>query len=203
MLWSAIGDGAYIAVQAVSSIDRLHQNKRKVDAPDATGSSSKRANNPSAPKESRTDDITFLGTTVADQVKPIPKCRVSRSKIDKQGMGLRATTIMEPGEIIIAERPFLIVDYPLPERQVHRAYRELSEVERLIFHSFNGKPSTREPIQKIPKIIANNVIPLAGPEDGEPTQSGMFQYICRINHSCVPNARWTWLNDKIAVSTVC
>jgi len=170
MLWSAIGDGAYIAVQGVSSIDRLHQNKRKVDAPDATGSTSKRANNPSAPKESRTDDITFLGTTVADPVKPIPKCRVSRSKIDKQGMGLRANTNIEPGEIIIAERPFLVVDYPLLEPQIQQAYQDLSKAERLVFRSFNGKRTMRECKQRISEIIANNVIPLGESEDGKPTQ---------------------------------
>jgi len=195
MLWSAIGDGAYIAFEDGSSIERFHRNKRRVDLLDATGASSKRANNPSAPKESRTDDITFLGTTVADPVKPIPKCRVSRSKIDKQGMGLRATTNIEPGEIIIAERPFLVVDYPLPESQIQQAYQELSKVERLVFRSFNGKRRKRECKHKISEIIANNVIPLGDSENGEPTQSGMFQFICRINHSCVPNARWTWLSD--------
>jgi hypothetical protein len=195
MLWSAIGDGAYIAVQADSSYDQLHRNKRKADSLDATGSSSKRATSPNKLELSTKDDITFLGTTVSDPIKPVAKCRVSQSKIDKQGMGLRATTIIEPGETIITERPFLVVDYPPPESSIYQAYRDLSEIERLIFHSFNGKPNTRESKQKVTDIIANNVIPLGGAEDGEPTRSGMFQYICRINHSCVPNARWTWVSD--------
>jgi hypothetical protein len=198
MLWSAIGDGAYIAVQAESSLDQLHRNKRKADSIDATGTSCKKATSsdqPSRPESSRTDDITFLGTTIPDLIKPIAKCRVSQSKIDKQGMGLRATTIIQPGETITSEHPFLVVDYPPPKLQIHQAYRDLSEIERLLFHSFNGKPNTRESKHMVTDIITNNVIPLGGAEDGEPTRSGMFQYICRINHSCVPNARWTWLSD--------
>ena len=204
MLWSAIGDGAYIAVQAESSIDQLHRNKRKADSLDAAGTSSKKAtssNHSSRPESSIKDDITFLGSTIPDPIKPIAKCRVSQSGIDIQGMGLRATTIIEPGDMIITERPFLVVDYPPPTSQIHQAYRDLSEVERLIFHSFHGKPNIRESHQRIPDIIANNVIPLGGSEDGEPTRSGMFQYICRINHSCVPNARWTWLNETSSMGT--
>jgi hypothetical protein len=23
-------------------------------------------------------------------------------------------------------------------------------------------------------------------------RDGMFEHLCRINHSCVPNARWDW-----------
>jgi hypothetical protein len=204
MLWSAIGEGIYIAVQAESSIDQLCQNKRKADSLNATGSSSKRPTRPdhaTRPDTTTTDDITFLGTTIPDPIKPIPRCRVSQSVIDKQGMGLRTTTIIQPGETIIAERPFLVVDHPSSERQIHQAYRDLSEVERLIFHSFNGKPNTRESKQKVTDIIANNVVPLGGSDDGEPTRSGMFQYICRINHSCVPNARWTWLSDTNSMGT--
>jgi len=195
MLWSAIGDGAYIAVQAESSIDLLHRNKRKGDSLDATGSSSNKAtssNQSSRPELSTKDDITCLGTTIPHPVKPIFKCRVSKSRIDKQGMGLRATTMIEPGGTIITERPFLVVDHPPSERQIHQAHSGLSEVEHQIFHSFNGKPNMRKSHQKIPDIIANNVIPLGASDVGEPTRSGMFQHICRINHSCVPNARWTW-----------
>jgi hypothetical protein len=198
MLWSAIGDGAHIAVSADSSIDILQRNKRKADSLDATGSSINRAtrpHHPSRPEISTTDDITFLGTTIPDPVKPIPKCRVSQSVIDNKGMGLRATTIIQPGEIIVTEQPFLVVDFPPPESPIYQAYRDLSAVERLIFHSFHGKPNIGQSKQTVPDIIVNNVIPLGGSEDGEPTRSGMFQYICRINHSCVPNARWTWLND--------
>jgi hypothetical protein len=199
MLWSAIGDGAYIAVQADSSNDQLHRNKRKAHSLDATGSSSKRPTSPdhaSRPEISTSDDITFLGSTIPDPVKPVLRCRVSQSKIDKQGMGLRATTIIQPGETITSEHPFLVVDCPPSERQIHQAHRDLSEVERLLFHSFNGKPNMRESKHMVTDIITNNVIPLGGAEDGEPTRSGMFQYICRINHSCVPNARWTWLNES-------
>jgi hypothetical protein len=198
MLWSAIGDGAYIAVQADSAIDQLHRNKRKADSLDATGSSSNKATSssqPSRPGLSTKDDITFLGTTIPDPTKPIVKCRIGQSRIDKQGMGLRATTIIEPGDTIITEQPFLVVDHPPSERQINQAYRGLSEVEHLIFHSFDGKPNMRKSHRKIPDIVANNVIPLGGSDGGEPTRSGMFQYICRVNHSCVPNARWTWSSE--------
>ena len=198
MLWSAIGDGAYIAVQADSSNGQLPRNKRKADSLDATGTSCKKATSsdqPRRPESSRTDDITFLGSTIPDPVKPVLRCRVSQSIIDKQGMGLRATTIIQPGETITSEHPFLVVDYPPPESSIHQAYRDLSEIERLLFDSFNGKPNTRESKQNVTDKIANNVVPLGGSEDGEPTRSGMFQYICRVNHSCVPNARWTWVSD--------
>jgi hypothetical protein len=195
MLWSAIGDGAYIAVQADSSHDLLHRNKRKADSLDATGSSSKRTTSPNRLEVSTTDDITLLGSTIPDPVKPLSKCRVSHSRIEKQGMGLRATDIIESGDTIITEQPFLVVDHPPSERQINQAYRGLSEVEHLIFHSFKGKPNMRKSHRKIPDIVANNVIPLGGSDGGEPTRSGMFQYICRVNHSCVPNARWTWLSE--------
>lgn len=200
MLWSSIGDGDYIAVQEQSSNDRLHQKKRKADELDATGSSSKRPtafSQSERPEVSTKDDITFLRTDFPEPIKPVSKCHVSQSIIDKQGMGLRASVNIKSGDIIITENPFIVVDFPPLESQVGQVYQDLSGVERLLFHSFNGKP-TRGHLsnRKIPEIITNNVIPLGvSEEDDEPTQSGMFQHICRINHSCVPNARWTWMDE--------
>jgi hypothetical protein len=217
MLWEAIGDGAYIQVARESSIAQLKSQKRTLDhdsdildltSPEKSakkvityGRVSKLASK--APDTLDAEEITFLHTSRTGPVKPALRCRVSQSSVDMKGSGLRATTKIRPGEIIIVESPFLIVDYPPPQSQIDKQYQNLSGIERLMFHSFKSKSSS-ELNNKLSDIIANNVIPLGfgtgidGKEEveGEPTRSGMFQYICRVNHSCVPNARWTWREEE-------
>jgi hypothetical protein len=212
MLWSAIGDGAYIQVAGESSNAHLKNQKRTFDhdpdildltSPNKSvrkASSSRVSEQASvAPNTLHVDEISVHQTGRTGPFKPALRCRVSQSSIDEKGSGLRATTKIRPGEIIIVESPFLIIDYPPPQSQIDKQYQNLSGIERLMFHSFKSK-SASELNNKLSDIIANNVIPLGfgtgidGKEEveGEPTRSGMFQYICRVNHSCVPNARWTW-----------
>jgi hypothetical protein len=201
MLWSSIGDGAYIAVHDQSSVDRPQQRKQKGDDEvneliDATRVSTKAKPGPKAVKRSDANDIVFLETEVETQAKPISKCRVSQSTVDRHGNGLQATSRIRPGEVIVTEKPFIIVDYPLCTSQIRQRYRDLSATERLLFHSFKPK-STTETNRSISDIVANNVVPLGGSsaQGEEPTRSGMFRDICRINHSCVPNAEWTWIGE--------
>lgn len=200
MLWSSIGDGVYIAVDDGSSRARPRQKKRKasvdIELHDGTQYWSKQDSGSTAPKSSEIDDITLVETGFLGSFTPIPRCRVSQSAISQGGMGLRATVAIEPGEVIVAEKPFITVDYPPENSQIRQQHGYLSAAERLLFGSFKAKSAT-EVDNTISDIIANNVIPLgASSEDGEPTRSGMFRYICRINHSCVPNARWTWMSNR-------
>jgi hypothetical protein len=221
MLWSAIGDGAYIKVTDQSSIAKLESQKRKADHDpdpdivDVTGHQkpSRKGSTSRTPIPTEDDEITILETAPtapAARFKQAPKCRVSQSSIDSKGLGLRATTKLRAGDIIVVERPFLIVDYPPPVSQIEKQYDSLSAIERLLFHSFHAK-SNGEVNHKVSDIITNNVIPLGsgsgveGEEvnEGEPTRSGMFRYICRVNHSCVPNARWTWHDDQRQMGKWC
>jgi len=199
MPWLAIGDGAYIAVDAESLLDRVQAGTQKVDDDiellDATRLWFKQDSGMKASKVQEGDKFTIHETGAFDQAIPHSKCRVSQSIIDQHGMGLRATIRITPGEVIVKEKPFIIVDFPPPDLQIRQHYRDLSAVERLLFHSFKAK-STSEINHTITDIIINNVVPLGGSDgDGEPTRSGMFRFICRINHSCVPNAQWTWMSE--------
>jgi hypothetical protein len=176
-------------VQSQSSVDQLRPNKRKADNEAGLFDATKPASVTLIASSAPTVSIAAIPATVP------PKCRVSQSSVDPQRMGLRTTTDVRPGEVIITEKPIIEVDFPPPKTQIARRYRELSAPKRRLFHSFKAK-SSDEVDNTIFDIIANNVVPLGGSgEDGEPTRSGMFRHICRINHSCLPNARWTWLEE--------
>lgn len=128
------------------------------------------------------------------------RCRIASSTFDKAGLGLRATVDINSGQRIMSETPFLILDHPPRPSQIRRRLDKLDMKHRNLFHSF---PSTSPGASDnaLVGVVVANVIPLGGAESDDERKGesrvgldrdGMFEHLCRIIHSCVPNARWDW-----------
>jgi hypothetical protein len=134
------------------------------------------------------------------EIRPIP---------DK-GLGVLATRNIAQGEEIITEAPFLVVDHPPNIQQLTSRLSALPPSLQNLFLTFNPSLATFH-MNRLVNIAATNVIPLGdepliGPDDdvvpldadGELEQrcrAGLFRTICRVNHSCAPNSRWTWFDS--------
>jgi len=143
---------------------------------------------------------------------PVPNAqsRCDIRPIPGKGLGVIATTSILQGQAIITESPFLTVDHPPHTQQVMSRLSRLSQRSQDLFHSFKPTLAPYHPNRLI-DIVATNVIPLGGDliddldneviaidADGEiedRCRSGLFETICRVNHSCAPNAQWTWFES--------
>ena len=149
--------------------------------------------------------------TTSGSARPAPyPCKARIWPVPDKGLGLIATTNIEQGGLIVSEQPFLDVDSPFCEKQIENKVDNLSRRDRLLFETFTASPTidATDPVDRLVSIVARNVVPMGGgptidlsdeiipvDEEGEVEQSmrcGFFEYICRANHSCVPNSRWTW-----------
>lgn len=112
--------------------------------------------------------------------------RGTRAVSSGKGFGLRATSDIRNGQVIVHESPLLIVtDSDISG--VPALFDALSDEERRICLSF---PWTTESEDPFVGMISTNFIPHTGP-NGE-DQSAIFEYISRMNHSCCPNSHWYW-----------
>jgi len=141
---------------------------------------------------------------------PDAPSRCAIRPIPGKGLGVIATTNLTQGQAIITESPFLTVDHPPHTLQVTSRLSSLSQRSRDLFHSFKPTLAPCHPNRLI-DIVATNVIPLGGDviedlddeviaidADGEVEdrcRSGLFETICRVNHSCAPNSQWTWFES--------
>lgn len=130
--------------------------------------------------------------------------------ISEKGLGLVATQDIPLGGLIISERPFIEMDHPCCPRQVVGKVGQMSGANRRLFESFtaDSAASTTNRAEQWTSIAARNGIPLGGDPNFAPSDDiipltsegdiqnsircGIFEYICRANHSCVPNSRWSW-----------
>jgi hypothetical protein len=126
-----------------------------------------------------------------------------------KGLGVIATANITQGQAIVTESPFLMVDHPPNLHQVKSRLAKLPSDLQNLFHTFNPSLSPHH-THKIVDVIVTNVIPLGDEPlinlddeilpldaEGEVEQrcrSGLFETICRVNHSCTPNSRWTWFD---------
>jgi hypothetical protein len=113
---------------------------------------------------------------------------VKISQIDDKGLGVLATKPLSAGSMIIEERPFITFADPLTSLEVYTALKALSPEDKDIFWSFKG---TGAHTPGDVDVAETNLIPLEGDE-----RCGMFEHICRLNHSCSPNARWIWSSTR-------
>lgn len=143
---------------------------------------------------------------------PVPNAQIQCAirPIPGKGLGVIATTNILQGQAIITESPFLTVDHPPHTQQVVSRLSRLCQRSQDLFHSFKPTLAPYHPNRLI-DIVATNVIPLGGDlledlddeviaidVDGEVEdrcRSGLFETICRVNHSCEPNAQWTWFES--------
>jgi hypothetical protein len=104
------------------------------------------------------------------------------------GQGVFATRPIIAGETMIREKPFITFQDPLISKEVWSALQSVPLDSRDLFWGFSGTGAHETPDVD---IAETNLIPLEGE-----ARCGMFETICRINHSCAPNARWAWNATK-------
>ena len=160
-------------------------------------------------------------------IEPRPRlclCRIE--EVPLKGKGLIATKTLSAGQVIVREPPFIRFTHPIDPVALREVYRQLPPKKRELYRSFsNTAPNI---VDRIVGIAETNVIPLsagepaqtnahahddhdhdhatsAGTEPGTSgpiieTPSGMFEMICRVDHSCAPNAIWRWNGRKREMS---
>jgi hypothetical protein len=162
---------------------------------------------------------TVLSVKQEPQNEPIPapptpdaQSRCEIRPIPGKGFGVVATSNIAQGQAIITESPFLTVDHPPQTQQITSILTRLSQESQDLFHTFTPTLAPCHP-NRLVDIVATNVIPLGGdlledvddeivPIDAngeveDRCRSGLFKTICRVNHSCAPNARWTWFDSGV------
>lgn len=100
------------------------------------------------------------------------------------GLGLFATRPIKAGELIIAERPLFIATNP---RTINAAVDKLNLEKKAAFFSLVDSFSTSSQPDPV-TIFRTNALPSGTAHD----EGRVYEIICRINHSCSPNAQWSW-----------
>jgi hypothetical protein len=116
--------------------------------------------------------------------KPLPRFAYKLKYIPGQGYGIIAMRRMRRGKEIIRETPFITTPDPVCLEDVTTAFDKLDDPNRLLFLSFPAtNASLKNPFER---VMDTNAIPCGD------DLCGMFPWISRVNHSCVPNTVWVW-----------
>lgn len=125
-----------------------------------------------------------------EELSPAPKKQgsdtsdsVRIANVGRKGLGVVATITLAPGKVVLSERPFLKLRDPITSSSVMEAVKEMDQTGQQLFWSL---PSNGACDLLALDIAENNIIDL----DGEEGVSGIFETLCRVNHSCAPNCRW-------------
>ena len=125
--------------------------------------------------------------------------------IDDRGCGVFAAKAFEVGDEIIRESPILIVPNSvkissggaraakaLAQRESMERFERLSSSKQSMVMSFTDAHN----LEPTPwGVMQTNCIPMYTASDKPATESGVFSLACRINHGCIPNARYLWRAD--------
>ena len=133
----------------------------------------------------------------------LSKCAVVDISKDR-GKGLILTRPVKRGELIVAEAPLGVFDYPLYSIEIDEVMASRSKRQKAIFNTFSSIYGEKD---RVVDIVETNAIPLATEvdenteDDDTRSQSGtsqcaMFELISRVNHSCAPNAVWKWKPEE-------
>lgn len=159
-------------------------------------------------------EVTAVEVSRVETVDLVPQQRprhCSIQPIKGKGRGLVARRNIAVGQVIIAESPLLEVDHPPSATQVLNRVSRLTDAQRSMFDLFDAGPDAPEAAdERLCHIVHRYFIPLgddskasspgdgdSAGSDGDTGPSGLFRYICRVNHSCAPNARWTWYGGEV------
>lgn len=139
-----------------------------------------------------------------------PSCSIV--PVENKGLGVVALLDFALGDLILEEDPLCvfpseIMVYAKNGDTDDIKNKTIQEVERLVgnltpeeskaFWDFNDKFSSQpKAVKSVVGIVKTNALPLGATETeydaNDTTQAGMFFTICRVNHSCVPNASYNW-----------
>lgn len=119
--------------------------------------------------------------------------------IPGKGKGVVALTDIEPGTLVISEKPLITTDvitsYETVDKDIARYLKTQPKANQRAFLSLhNNFPGEGSPLSN---IVRSNGYPLGpGSEVG-----GVFRDLSRVNHSCRPNCVHSW-NAKLEKETV-
>lgn len=120
---------------------------------------------------------------------PHANCRLV--DVAGKGKGLIAARRLTRGTLIVAEEPIITAPDRGSNSQPAIVAAVVARGPAVIAElmAFSGPEPTADPTQAMIARV-KHFLPLG---DGE---CGLFRYICRVNHSCRPNAMYHW-NERL------
>mmetsp|Transcript_47091 Transcript_47091/g.73683 ORF Transcript_47091/g.73683 Transcript_47091/m.73683 type:complete len:189 (+) Transcript_47091:222-788(+) len=122
------------------------------------------------------------------------------------GFGLFASKAIQTGDMILAEKAFIRDDAEWEGHEaaldptssssisVTKAVAKLAKEEQRLFWSFGQAPHYGSKLT-VPGVFRTNCIYTETDDEWE-ERSCMFKMTCRLNHSCLPNAKWQYFRKS-------
>ncbi|WWD04113.1 hypothetical protein V865_002179 [Kwoniella europaea PYCC6329] len=135
-------------------------------------------------------------------LSPIPPGSLCKmTTFDGKNLGLVSTQKIEKGTLILKEAPFATIpvahkDEDLTHQHIFPVYTTLNKAQRNLFRSLHRRTDENAHPDEIVNIVEINSIPLQPDCSSEVRFLGLFETISRLNHSCCPNAGWTWYENE-------
>ncbi|WWC95341.1 hypothetical protein V866_002203 [Kwoniella sp. B9012] len=135
-------------------------------------------------------------------LSPIPPGSLyTMTTFDGKNLGLVSTRKIEKGTLILKEVPFATIpvahkDEDLTHQHIFPVYTSLTKAQRNLFRALHRRTDENAHPDEIVNIVETNSIPLQPDCVSEVRFLGLFETISRLNHSCCPNAGWTWYEDE-------
>ena len=137
-----------------------------------------------------------------------PDCKRSATEdfvvqeMSGKGQGMIANKVFQPGDVILTEEPLIVIKDGEPCYQILQRFEALTDEEKaalLCLYDPGDDPSRDVPgvtdllHRKFVRITWANSLQLCSYAEMQVEGAGVYPTVCRINHSCAPNAVWTWL----------
>ena len=106
--------------------------------------------------------------------------KVKIQAVPGKGVGLVASQDIEAGEVVVRERPVLVVDQWSPHHLLE-AWQDLAPPDRA---SYSLLANSHPEVPPLVGVALTNMIPLSR----DNTKFGVFLTVARINHSCQANS---------------
>ncbi|CCA71099.1 hypothetical protein PIIN_05034 [Serendipita indica DSM 11827] len=141
--------------------------------------------------KSTKDRIQQLSATVSAPLHDLENpFKITTS--DTAGQGLLATVDIQPGRLILSERPLFVTRSELPasssqiETYLQVLFARLPQVQQAIFSKLENCKFPLECGPLLGRLRTNGFT--FNPYPGAPPHAGVFATLSRCNHSCGPNA---------------
>ena len=138
-----------------------------------------------------TQDLPTAMQPAADGVLSMPHGFTLR-EVEGKGLGAFAIQVFHRGDLILADKPLFIVDKPdsggsVYQSNISSTFQKLSVDEKREFLSLkNGHAGSQHLSDPVLGIASSNAFAVSD------TASAICILASRFNHSCSPNARYSW-----------
>ncbi|KAI0065785.1 SET domain-containing protein [Artomyces pyxidatus] len=125
------------------------------------------------------------------------------TQVSGLGVGLVVTEDHAPGSVIVRECPLLVMPLfvlaanragiPVPSDLLVPAVKHLDDNEARLFRGlYNCHPTRGDEVEDLWNIMKTNAISIGSLPGFHGQYTAVYSDICRINHSCSPNAIYGW-----------